>query len=211
MMRGTAARMALLFVLAGSAKAATVDALVLDPKGQPVPDAAVVLYPLAPAAHKPRLPATIEQRGSEFIPYVTVVQTGTAVEFPNNDSIKHHAYSFSAAKRFEIKLYAGKPGQPVIFDKPGEVVIGCNIHDWMEAHVLVVDSPYFARTAPNGSAAIANVPAGRYRLQLWHPQQKAGQAPSEVDIGPSPARITMKLDVKPRERKPRAETDPDRY
>jgi plastocyanin len=211
MMLGRAARIALSFILSGSAGAATVDALVRDPQGKPVPDAAVVLYPLASAVQKPRAVATIEQRGREFIPYVTVVQTGTAIEFPNNDSIKHHAYSFSAAKKFEIKLYAGKPGQPVVFDKPGEVVIGCNIHDWMEAYVLVVDSPYFARTAPDGSAAIANVPAGRYRLRLWHPQQKVEAAQNEVEIGPSPSRIALKLDVKPRERKPRTETDPDRY
>jgi plastocyanin len=203
---------ALSWFLAGGASAASVEALVLTPQGQPVPDAALVLYPLSPGALKPhQATATIEQRGSEFIPYMTVAQTGTAIEFPNNDAIKHHAYSFSAAKRFEIKLYAGKPGKPIVFDQPGEVVIGCNIHDWMEAHVLLVDSPYFARTAANGSAAIAKVPAGRYRLQLWHPQQKAQAPQSEVEIGSSPMRLTLKLDVKPRERKPRTETDPDRY
>jgi plastocyanin len=208
---GQAARAALLLVLAGGANAATVDALVLNAKGQPVPDAAVVLYPLLPSAPRPHAAATIEQRGSEFIPHVTVVQAGTAIEFPNNDTIKHHAYSFSAAKKFEIKLYAGKPGQPLIFDQPGEVVIGCNIHDWMEAYVLVVDSPYFARTASDGSAVIPKVPAGSYRLQLWHPQQKARQAPSEVEISPSPARLRLVLDVKAREPKPRTEADPDRY
>jgi plastocyanin len=211
MTRSQATRVALLFALVGSADAATVDAVVLDPKGLPVADAAVVLYPLSPGASRPQASTTIEQRGSEFIPYVTVVQTGTAIEFPNNDTIKHHAYSFSTAKKFEIKLYAGKPSRPVIFDKPGEVVIGCNIHDWMEAHVLVVDSPYFARTAPDGKAVMANVPAGRYRLQLWHPQQKSEQTQNDIDIPSSPSRLTLKLDVKPRERKPRTETDPDRY
>lgn len=210
MMRARALSLALLLALAGQARAGTVEAHVSNPGGQPVADAAVVLEPLSPSRLRPGGRATIEQRGKEFIPYVTVVQTGAAVEFPNNDTIRHHVYSFSAPKRFEIKLYAGKPGQPVVFDKPGEVVIGCNIHDWMEAYVLVVESPYFAKTAADGKALIANVPAGRYRLQLWHPLQKAQQAAREVEIAATPAPLKLVLDVKARERKPRTE-DADTY
>jgi plastocyanin len=211
MMRGRAAVLALLLATAGRCGAAGVEARVLTPGGQPVADAAVVLLPLAPVQARNRATASIEQRGKEFIPYVTIVQTGTQVEFPNNDTMRHHVYSFSPPKRFEIKLYAGKPGKPVIFDKPGEVAIGCNIHDWMEAYVLVVDTPYFAKTGADGRAILPNVPDGRYRLQLWHPQQKAAQPASEVEVGESGARLALKLDVKPRERKPRIETDPDRY
>lgn len=205
MMRARALSLALLLALAGQARAGTVEAHVSSPGGQPVPDAAVVLEPLSPSRLRPGAKATIEQRGKEFIPYVTVVQTGTAVEFPNNDTIRHHVYSFSAPKRFEIKLYAGRPGQPVMFDKPGEVVIGCNIHDWMEAYVLVVESPYFAKTTADGKALIANVPAGRYRLQLWHPLQKAQQATREIEIAATPAPLKLVIDVKARERKPRTE------
>jgi plastocyanin len=215
MRRGQAALpaflLALLLALAGPASAGTVEALVLTPAGRAVADAAVVLEPLAPVHSRNRTAAAIEQRGREFIPYVTVVQTGTAVDFPNNDTIRHHVYSFSSPKRFEIKLYAGKPGQPVVFDKPGEVVIGCNIHDWMEAYVLVVESPYFAKTASDGKAMIPNIPAGRYRLQLWHPLQKSRQPAREIEVGNSPARPKLVLDVKPRDLKPKTETEPDRY
>jgi plastocyanin len=210
-MRGRAALLALLAGLAGPATAATVETVVRNPAGQPVADAAVVLEPLSPVRSRAHGGASIEQRGAEFMPYVTIVQTGTSVEFPNNDTIRHHVYSFSAPKRFEIKLYAGKPGQPVVFDKPGEVVIGCNIHDWMEAYVLIVETPFFAKTAADGRAVIGNVPAGRYRMQLWHPQQKALPAPSEIEVGNASAKLRLVLDVKPRERKPRTETDPDRY
>lgn len=210
MMLQRAAALCLTLAAAGLARAAAFDALVLSPAGRPVADAAVVLEPLAPAPAKGHPKATIEQRGKEFLPYVTLVQTGTAIDFPNNDTIRHHVYSFSPPKRFEIKLYAGKPGQPVTFDKPGEVVIGCNIHDWMEAYVLVVDSPYFAKTGSDGKAAIANVPPGRYRLRLWHPLQKAAQAASEIEIATTPASAKLALDVKPREHKPRTE-DMDAY
>jgi plastocyanin len=211
MMRMHAASLGLLLALAGQSGAATLEALVAGPGGKALADAAVVLEPLVPSRSTGHATASIEQRGTEFIPYVTVAQAGTAIEFPNNDTTKHHVYSFSPAKRFEIKLYAGKPGQPVVFDKAGQVVIGCNIHDWMEAYVLVVDSPYFGKTAADGKAVVANLPAGRYRLQLWHPQQKAAQPPIDVEVGNSPLRMKLVLDVKPRERKPRTEGDPDHY
>jgi plastocyanin len=195
------------------AAAGTVEARVESPAGQPVADAAVALEPLAPArTHaRPSAHATIEQRGTEFIPWVTVVQTGTAIDFPNNDTTRHHVYSFSAPKRFEIKLYVGKPSQPVLFDQPGEVVIGCNIHDWMEAHVLVVDTPWFARTAPDGRAAIANVPPGRYRLRLWHPLQKTAPAAQEIEVGALPSRLALVLDAKAREPRPHTDVDQDHY
>ena len=194
--------------------AATLDALVQTPAGKPLRDAAVVLEPLAPtsaSAARSRPHAVIEQRGTEFIPYVTVVQTGTAVDFPNNDTVRHHVYSFSSPKRFEIKLYAGKPGQPITFDKPGEVVIGCNIHDWMEAYVLVVESPYFGKTGPDGQVRIANLPAGRYRVQLWHPLQKTRMAASEIEVGSAPARLNLVLDARAREPKPHGAVDQDSY
>src|SRR5262249_12812113 len=105
----------------------------------------------------------------EFVPYVTAVYVGTLVNFPNRDQIRHHVYSFSAAKTFEIPLYAGMPEQLVDFDRAGEVVLGCNIHDWMRAYVFVVDTPYFAVTSGDGAAAI-ELPAGRYRVEVWHPR-----------------------------------------
>jgi plastocyanin len=211
MMRAHAAALAVLLAACGGAGATPVDAVVLNAAGMAVADAAVVLVPLAPAQLKNRGNASIEQRNREFLPYVTVVQTGTSIEFPNNDPIKHHVYSFSPPKQFEIKLYAGKPGKPVLFDKPGVVVIGCNIHDWMEAHVLVVDSPWFAKTGADGKALIADVPPGRYKLQLWHPLEKAAPATRQIDVGNAPAHLRLALEVLPHEHKPRTESDPDHY
>ena len=211
--------LALIAALCGTAGAATLEALVRTPAGKPLADAAVVLEPLAPArlpatASTRRARATIEQRGAEFIPFVTVVQAGTPVDFPNNDTVRHHVYSFSQPKRFEIKLYAGKPGQPITFDKPGEVDIGCNIHDWMEAHVLVVESPYFGKTAADGQVRIPNLPAGRYRLQLWHPLQKAPVPAAEIEVAaasPNPLTLNLVLDARPRELKPHLDVDQGRY
>lgn len=188
----------LVFTLATSAHGAALDASITTVAGAPVEDAAVVVEPINAPMPKRRSGATIEQRDREFTPYVTIVQTGTAIDFPNNDSIKHHLYSFSAAKSFEVKLYAGKPSQPVVFDKPGEIALGCNIHDWMEAYILAVDTPYFAKTDSKGHARVANLPAGRYRLKIWHPRQKNETPVREINLSGASSKIEAVLDLLPR-------------
>ena len=112
--------------------------------------------------------ATIEQKGRKFSPLVTVVQTGSNISFPNHDTVRHHVYSFSPAKTFELKLYAGVPTAPVVFNKPGTAILGCNIHDQMLAFVHIVDTPYFAKTDNTGNAVLKDVPNGAYALKAWH-------------------------------------------
>lgn len=200
-----------LLALCVEAHAGSLEAHVVSPTGAPVEDAAVVAEPIGVAPRHSRASATVEQRDRELNPYVTIVQTGTAVDFPNRDPFKHHLYSFSPAKIFEIKLYAGKPAQPVVFDKPGEVALGCNIHDWMEAYVLVVDSPYFAKTDRRGRALIADVPPGRYRVHAWHPRQKQPAAQSKIEIRTKTAKLDLMMEVAPRILKPKPPIDADHY
>jgi plastocyanin len=186
--------------------------MIRSPSGEPVEDAAVVLEPESGSVPQPKAQASIEQRDREFVPYLTIVQKGAAVHFPNRDKLKHHVYSFSPARTFEIKLYAGQPSQPVIFDKLGEVALGCNIHDWMEAHVLVVDSPWFGKTGADGLARIAQVPAGSYRLRVWHPRQKAAAATQDVVVGATPTqRVELALDAAPRQPHQKPPADPGSY
>jgi plastocyanin len=174
--------LALLPFGAPSAAAATLEITVADARGAPVADAVVAVLPKGgPAAFRKR-DAAIEQRDKAFIPLVSVVQTGTAVQFPNRDPIRHHVYSFSPAKVFELKLYAGTPAAPVLFDKPGEVVLGCNIHDHMLAYVYVVDTPWFAKTDAGGKARVEGLPAGDYDLQLIHYAQAEPQAPRGIKL-----------------------------
>ena len=115
------------------------------------------------------------QVSKQFDPRVLVVPVGTSVTFPNRDTVRHHVYSFSPAKNFELKLYAGTAANPVVFDKVGIAVLGCNIHDNMAAWVVVVvDTPYYARSSAGGTASLANVPPGSYRLRVWHPGLAVG-------------------------------------
>jgi len=194
------------------AAAASFAAVVRTPAGKPVEDAAVVLDPVAGKVPPAKARTAIEQRDREFVPYLTIVQKGTAVDFPNRDKLKHHVYSFSPAKTFELKLYSGKPAAPVVFDKVGEVALGCNIHDWMEAHVLVVDTPWFAKTGADGVARIQRAPAGAYQLRLWHPRQKSAAAPQRIEVSASrPKPVELALDVAPRKLRPKPPADPGSY
>ncbi|MBL8516632.1 MAG: methylamine utilization protein [Betaproteobacteria bacterium] len=157
-------------LLANSVDANDIQATVRDATGQPLADAVVYAEPArGGGAVKSRKEALIEQIDKTYVPYVTAVQTGTFVNFPNRDSVRHHVYSFSPAKTFEIKLFSGVPAAPVQFDKAGEVVIGCNIHDQMIAHILVVDTPHFAKTGKDGVAKFDGLSAGDYTLRAWHP------------------------------------------
>ncbi len=188
-----------LAVLAATAQAAMAVAApstvtVTDAAGTPLDDAVVAFVPESGPRIAKGSSAEIEQRERQFAPRVTVVQTGTAVSFPNRDTVRHHVYSFSQAKAFELKLYIGTPAEPVVFDKPGTVVLGCNIHDQMVAWVHVVETPWFARST-GGTARVAEVPAGSYRLQVWHPRWPDGKLPhvQDVRVGSTATALTVRL------------------
>lgn len=159
----------LMALCASLAQAASVRVQVVDQTGAPVPDAVVYAMPAIgkPPATKPA-GAIIDQVKRRFVPLVSVVQTGASVRFPNRDNIEHDVYSFSPAKRFELNLYHGIPANPVVFDKPGLVVMGCNIHDEMVSYLLIVDTPWFAKTDAKGVAVIDNLPADALKLTAWH-------------------------------------------
>lgn len=190
----------LVALLAGSAAAyaAPVSVEVRDAAGQPIVDAVVYAEPVTPA-HPPKIPSAvqIEQKARRFMPLVTAVQTGTSISFPNNDTVRHHVYSFSPAKTFELKLYSGEPANPQRFDVPGTVVVGCNIHDRMVAYIHVVATPYFAKTDAKGQVLLADVAAGKYRLKVWHFALPAGapviEQPLEVGTTGVSAAVTLNL------------------
>lgn len=158
----------LTYMLNSYAVASEIEVQVNDNAGMSVENAVVYLEPKDRTASFITNQASVEQKNKSFIPLVTVIQTGSSVIFPNKDSVRHHVYSFSSAKKFELKLYSGLPSNPVIFDKAGTVVLGCNIHDQMLAFIYIVDTPYFAKTEANGKVKIRDIPDGDYVLKIWH-------------------------------------------
>ncbi len=156
--------------------------------------AGAVVYAL-PEGRKPpppSRPAVLDQKNRTFVPHVLPVQTGTAVTFPNSDNVRHQVYSFSPAKRFQLPLYQGTPAAPVVFDKPGVVALGCNIHDRMSAYVVVVDTPHFALTEAAGRAELPGLPEGRYVVRVWYEGQRRELEAQAVTLaGPERQELTF--------------------
>lgn len=182
--------------------AAPLSVSVTDAAGKPLADAVVMLEPAAGKAPLKPLPdVEISQAKRQFNPRVTLITVGTKVSFPNFDTVRHHVYSFSQAKTFELKLYAGVPAAPVVFDKPGLAVLGCNIHDRMAAWVVVADTPWYGRTGADGTARIEGAPAGAYRLATWHPGLPANSAPAVLNLqlgsGEQHETVTLAVDATP--------------
>ena len=165
----------LVAVYAVPAAAAPLSVRVVDSRGRPVRDAVVTLRPVGVVAHPAAASGTytVFQKGMAFHPFVSVVPVGANVSFPNRDATKHHVYSFSPAKRFELKLFARDQSRSVRFDKPGVIALGCNIHDSMSAFIVVTDSPWTARTDARGVVQFANAPNAPARLSVWHPYLRA--------------------------------------
>lgn len=194
----------LLLATALSATAAEYSCTLTSNKGEPVADAVVSLIPLDAAP--PPVPANasveIAQQGQEFSAFVTAVQTGTKVVFPNRDTVQHHVYSLSKPKKFELPLYNPGKAESLVFDLPGLVTVGCNIHDWMITHLVVVPTPWFAKSGLQGEVKIS-APAGRYRLEIWHPRGTAtAKELTLTDSSPVQDAITLTLKPDRRVRRP---------
>lgn len=125
--------------------------------------------------------AVMDQVNKQFLPDLLVIQQGQSVLFPNSDNIRHHVYSFSKAKLFELKLYAGKPENPIQFDNSGVVIVGCNIHDSMVGSIYVAQNS--AMISDQNGKVILDFDPMKEKISLWHPQQKdSPEARKIIDI-----------------------------
>lgn len=198
----------LAFVALTSPSAARADTFrfqVSDGGGQPL-EHAVILLPGTLAAPPDAL-AVMDQVDKTFQPHVLVIQRGQRVTFPNSDHIRHHVYSFSPAKTFEIKLYAGVPEQPLPFDTAGIVVLGCNIHDSMVGYIVVADTPVAGTTDAQGQLTLQGDSATE--LRIWHPRLGSGTPQLQTLPLPAPdasGNIAIRLDVTPAASAPASST-----
>ena len=200
------------------AQNAEIAVMVTDQQGRPVADAVVVAMPVDGNLRQPRpREGSVDQVDKEFLPRVSIVLVGASVSFPNHDDVRHQVYSFSPAKRFELPLYAGVPAQPIVFDKPGVVVLGCNIHDWMVGYIYVSESPFFAKTGQDGKALLTELAPRAYVVRVWHPQLDTSESATRRTIDTSRDRrieaawtVKLKQEVRVR-RAPTAERGGTRY
>ena len=153
---------------------------VVDIQGEPVANAVVELKnPDYILRHDGS--AVMDQVNKQFMPHILTIQQGTKVFFPNSDSIKHHVYSFSSAKPFQLRLYKDRLPEPLTFEKSGVVALGCNIHDWMSGYIYVAQSDLYGRTNEQGQVEI-DAPVNAYQLHIWHPRMNAKDIERTVNI-----------------------------
>ena len=198
----------LMVVGAALAPAAEMHAVVRDHKGKVVADAVILAVPVDPrnALHARPPKDAVDQVDKQFVPYVKAIFVGSTVQFPNSDHIRHQVYSFSPAKKFELPLYAGTDAPPIVFDKPGVVVLGCNIHDWMIGYIYVSETPFFAKTGTLGTAVLSDMPAGEYRVRVWHPNMDHAEETTSQQVtltADAAASAEWQIGLKPNIRVPR--------
>src|SRR4029453_2685076 len=179
--------------------AAPLTVRVTDAGGKPVANAVVTLRPAAGAARPTPVGRgyAVSQKDLQFHPFVLVVPAGATVSFPNLDPTKHHVYSFSPAKRFELKLFARDQSRSVTFDKPGVIALGCNIHDAMTAFIVVADSAWTARTDAQGRVHFADAPTAAGTLTVWHPYLRAPGGTMSRAVGPKEANASFAVRLRP--------------
>jgi plastocyanin len=189
--------------LAGAAvplAAAPLNVRVVDASGHPVRDAVVTLYPAGGGAARPAHATgryVVAQQNLQFRPFLTVVPVGADVSFPNLDPTKHHVYSFSAAKKFELKLFAKDQSRTVHFDRPGVVALGCNIHDQMSAFIFVTDTGWTARTNAQGMAVFVDAPNAPTRVAVWHPYLRAPGGLVQQMVAATQRNMSFQLRLRP--------------
>ena len=188
-------------VCAGTGIAGTLEVKALQRDGKPLVGAVVTADAESPAL-PPAAPleAIMDQVNLAFVPDVLVLPVNSSVQFPNSDVVRHQVYSFSSVRQFQLPLYRGKPYPPVVFERPGVVTLGCNIHDNMLAYIVVTNAPYFGRTGENGDWTVANLPAGQYELRVWHPllnEQPEVQRTIQVSAEHEAIDLHLKRDLRP--------------
>jgi plastocyanin len=189
-------------VVAGAAPplaAAPFTVRVVDASGRPVRDAVVTLHPAGGAVRAPKAGGRfiVSQKDLKFQPFMTIVPVGSNVSFPNLDPTKHHVYSFSPAKKFELKLFAKDQSRTVNFDRSGVVALGCNIHDQMSAYIVVTDSAWTARTNAQGLVSFADAPNAPARLSVFHPYLRASGGQQQQGVAASQRSASFQVRLRP--------------
>jgi len=127
----------------------------------------------------------VAQKDLTFVPALLPVQVGTRVEFPNLDDTYHSIFSYSPAKRFDLGRYRPeeRPIPSEIFDTPGLVILRCDIHEHMRGLILILNTPYFVVTDPDGRFRLSGLPSGHYTLKAWIDSKITRERPVELKSG----------------------------
>lgn len=124
-----------------------------------------------PASQKKPLPEIVVRvKQCRFTPHTVIVRAGQTIRLKSEDAIAHHAHPFwfrttpfgNVSRLTDPKVFTPERAERV------PVRVQCDLHSWMRGYWLVVDHPYAAITAKNGTFHIGNLPAGKHHFITWH-------------------------------------------
>ena len=139
----------------------------------------------------------LESDKCRLTPRVQGAMVGSTLNVLGHDDFRQHLRFYAAGDRAPRASVLLDRYEQVIptegpFVAPGLVVVRDADHSWPTAYLAVFDHPYFAVTAPNGTFRIDGVPAGRYRLKVWHERAKAAE--QVVEVGPAGATVNVAVE-----------------
>lgn len=155
--------------------------------GEVTEDLANVVVFLEPAGGGPRqveanTKASIALDKRQFSPRVAVVMTGSTIEFPNKDPFSHNVFS-KANGGFDTGVYGRNKTRDQTFEEPGVYPLYCNVHPRMTAFVITLSTPYYTQAGADGRFQLTSVPAGQYKLTVWHDRATAATRDIIVPAG----------------------------
>lgn len=123
----------------------------------------------------------IENRECEFVPRVAVLTVGSSMQVVSRDNTLHTVHLYGPVER-NVALPNPSVSASVRIDRPGMITVLCDVHGWMRAFVRVDPDSFHAVTDEKGRAEIGDIPAGTYKLELWH--ERLGVLARSVRIVP---------------------------
>ena len=182
------------FVTSSTTYSADLQVKVLSNNGNALANMVVYVLPL----EGQQLPANtdklvIAQENKTFAPYISVAQSGNSILFSNKDDITHHIYSVLGENKFDFVIRAGRQVRQKIVPSAEEIIMGCNIHDWMSGYYLAVDTPFFTKTDSAGNALLKITQLGKYSLIIWHPQMQEQTDKISREITVTESHISLRI------------------
>jgi plastocyanin len=116
----------------------------------------------------------LDQKGCRYEPHVQIVRQGSKIEVKNSDPVQHNVKAFLNTKAtLKFNLFSSSnqtlpPTEETTLDKPGMLLLACDIHYWMTGFIRIVPHPYHAVSGGDGTCELTHVPAGQYRIGCWH-------------------------------------------
>lgn len=128
-------------------------------------------------------PLVLDQRRCDYIPHVQSATAGATIDILNSDDILHNVHGYLDRRETIFNLAMPLKGQKITktLNRPGVISLQCDAgHTWMDATIVVADSPYHATTRADGKFAIGDVPPGSYKLKAWH--ERLGTVERDVTV-----------------------------